>query len=107
MKYVLEITIDAPRQQVVELFDNSENLFEWQDGLKSFEHLEGEPGTVGAKSRIIYDVTGKGKLVEMIETITHKNLPDEFFATFESDGVWNQVENSVSRRSREQDNMAI
>jgi len=91
MKYSLEIDIQLPRSRVVELFDSTENLKEWQPGLLSFEHLSGEPGEVGAKSKIIYRM-GK-RDCEMIETITVKNLPDEFTGTYDSDGIWNEVKN--------------
>jgi hypothetical protein len=31
--------------------------------------------------------------IEMIETITVKNLPKEFSATYEAKGVWNEMKN--------------
>ena len=76
MKYELEIIINKPRQEVVRLFDNQENLPKWQKGLMSFNHLSGNPGEVGAKSKLLYDMNGRK--TEMIETITSNNLPDEF-----------------------------
>ena len=91
MEYTLELEIDLPRDRVIELFDSTENLKEWQKGLVSFEHMSGEPGQEGAKSKILYKM-GKRE-VEMIETITHRNLPDEFFGTYETKGVWNRIEN--------------
>jgi uncharacterized protein YndB with AHSA1/START domain len=91
MKYEHEITIDLPRERVIELFDNPDNMRHWQPGLVSFEHLSGEPGTPGAKSLLKYDM-GKRK-IEMVETVTKRNLPQEFSGTYETKGVWNQVEN--------------
>jgi len=91
MKYTLDIDIQVPRSRVIELFDSTENLKEWQPGLISFDHVSGEPGEVGAKSKIVYRM-GK-RQCEMIETITVKNLPDEFTGTYDSDGVWNEVKN--------------
>ena len=44
MKYTCEITIDLPRERVVEIFDDSEKLPKWMPGLKRFEHLSGDPG---------------------------------------------------------------
>jgi hypothetical protein len=52
--YTVEIEIDLPRDQVIALFDNTENLFKWQTGLKDFEHISGEPGQPGAKSKLTY-----------------------------------------------------
>jgi len=91
MKYTCEIRLDLPRSRVVELFDNADNMAKWQPGLVSFEHESGEPGQVGAKSRLHYKM-GKRDL-EMIETITRRNLPDEFAGTYEVKGMWNEVVN--------------
>ena len=44
MHYSVDIEIDLPRDRVIELFDSTENLYKWQRGLQSFEHIEGEPG---------------------------------------------------------------
>ena len=91
MEFRTEIMIDLPRERVIELFDDPDNLKEWQDGLQSFEHLSGEPGQPGAKSQLIYDMNGRR--VEMIETVTVRNLPDEFSGTYEAQGVHNVVKN--------------
>ena len=94
MKYDLEITIDLPRDKVVALFDNPGNMKDWQDGFISLEHLEGEPGTTGATSKLLYQM-GKRK-IEMIETIVSRNLPEEFSATYDAKGVDNLVQNYFS-----------
>lgn len=91
MKYTLELTIDLPRERVVELFDNVENLKEWQKGLQSFDHVSGEPGQVGAVSKLKYDMNGR--IIDMIETITVRDLPDRFAGTYEAKGVWNAIDN--------------
>src|SRR5688572_2628124 len=91
MKYQNEIEINLPLHRVIELFDNPENMKEWQPGLKSFEHVSGTPGQPGAKSRLKYDM-GKRK-IEMIETITKRNLPEEFNGTYEAKGVVNLISN--------------
>lgn len=91
MKYTLEIEINLSRNQVIELFDNSENIKKWQPDLISLEHLSGDAGEIGAKSKLLYKMGRKE--IEMIETITVKNLPDEFSFTYEAKGVFNIVEN--------------
>jgi len=91
MKYEVEVDINLPREKVIELFDNPDNLKYWQPGLISFDHLSGEPGQVGAKSLLKYKMGMRE--VEMIETITINNLPDEFSGTYEAKGVWNEVRN--------------
>lgn len=91
MKYEVEVDINLSRDTVIRLFDNSDNMKYWQPELVSFEHLSGKPGEVGAKSKLYYKM-GKRE-IEMIETITCRNLPDEFSGTYEAKGVWNHVQN--------------
>ena len=91
MRYTSEIDIDLPRERVIKLFNNSENLSKWQPGLQNFEHLSGEPGQPGAKSKMLYDEGGRK--IEMIETITAQNFPETFSATYEAKGVKNRIEN--------------
>lgn len=76
---------------MIEAFDNTENLKKWQPGLKSIEHISGESGRDGAKMRLTFDM-GKRQF-EMIETITKRNLPDEYSGTYEAKGMWNEVRN--------------
>ena len=59
MKYSSELDIELPRQRVIELFDDPENLPKWQPGLRSFELVDGEEGQPGAKSRLVYDMDGR------------------------------------------------
>jgi uncharacterized membrane protein len=91
MKYTSEIEINKPVDKVIELFDNADNMSKWMEGLQSFEHISGTPGQVGAKSRLKFKM-GKREL-EMIETITVRNLPAEFSGTYEAKGVSNIVKN--------------
>ncbi len=91
MKFNVAIEIDKPIDEVIALFDSSDNMFEWMEGLESFEHVRGEPGEVGAKSRLRFKM-GK-RDIEMVETITSKDLPREFAGTYEADGVTNIVRN--------------
>jgi hypothetical protein len=91
MKFKLEIIIEKPLAEVMEKFDSAENLKYWQPGFISLEHLEGTPGEVGAKSKLKYTM-GK-RNVEMIETITVKNLPTEFSGTYDAGSVWNEIKN--------------
>ena len=91
MKFTVKIKINLARNKVIELFDSTENLKKWQPILLSFEHQSGTPGEVGAKSHLQYK-TGKRE-IEMVETITVKNIPDEFSGIYEAKGVWNEVKN--------------
>ena len=87
MQYKVEIMIDLPRDKMIEIFDNPDNLGKWQPTLLGIEHVEGEERTKGAKSRLRYK-QGKGEM-EMIETVLVYNMPDEFSCTYEANGVLN------------------
>jgi len=52
VKYTCDITINQPIDVVIALFDDPDNMKEWQPGLISFEPFSGEPGQPGAKSRL-------------------------------------------------------
>ena len=91
MKYTMEIEIDLPRDRVIALFDNADNLSKWQEGLVSFDNISGVPGEVGTKSKIKYNMNGRE--IEMIETITKKELPERYDFTFEAKGMYNEIEN--------------
>lgn len=85
MRFTCTVEINAPIQEVVALFENPDNLHEWQDGFKSFEHISGKEGEVGAKSKLVYDK------LELIETIIRNELPEEFKATYEHKHVINTL----------------
>ena len=99
MKYTCKLVINLPRERVVELFDDPDNLTQWMEGLQSFEHLSGDPGQPGAKSRLVFD-RGDGETFAMIETLTRYNLPDEISGTYETDGVRNVIENLFIKDGR-------
>ena len=54
MKYKAEIEIDKSIEEVVDLFNNPDNMDKWMEGLQGFEYISGEPGQVGAKSRLVF-----------------------------------------------------
>ena len=97
MNYSQQIEINIPREKVIELFDNPDNMKHWQPGLISYEHLSGDHGKPGAKMLLRYKM-GKRK-IEMIETITVRDLPNEFSGTYEAKGVWNMVKNTFTEPS--------
>jgi len=89
--FTVEIESALPREPVIELFDNPDNLAKWQTGLQSFEHISGEPEQPGAKSKLVF-LIGKRE-IELIETIAQRNLPDEFNGTYEWPGGSNTLQN--------------
>ena len=92
MKYSAEVTINKNREEVWGMFDSTENLYKWQPTLKDFKLESGEAGEPGAKSRLKY-LEGKRE-IEMIETITCRNKPEEFSGTYEMKGTKNWIKNS-------------
>ena len=91
MRYSTEMIVNVPRGRFVELFDNPANMPKWQPKLISFDHVSGTPGHPGATSRLVYKMGGG--TMEMIETISSRNLPDEFSGTYDAKGVHNIVIN--------------
>ena len=81
MKFSCSVDIHLTRDIVVDIFNNPENMQYWQDGFISFHHKSGEAGQVGAQSLIQYDI--KGRKMELLETVTVSNLPEEFHGTYE------------------------
>lgn len=91
MKYSNHVIINKPLARTVELFDNEDNMYKWMPGLKSHEHISGEKGKEGAKTKMVFEM-GKRK-IEMTETITKINFPHEFHGIYETKGVRNPQQN--------------
>ncbi len=92
MKFKCEIDINAPINEVVELFDDPENYKHWQDGFQSYKVISGERGLVGTKAEIVLQ-QGKRK-IELLETIIVNNLPYELSATY----VHSHMENTMRNK---------
>jgi uncharacterized membrane protein len=91
MRFTSTVIIDAPREKVVQLFQDVSKFKEWQDGFVSLEHLSGLAGTLGAKSKIVYK---RGKhVIELTETITVNYLPNEKSALYEHEHMVNTMKN--------------
>jgi uncharacterized membrane protein len=93
VRYTEEIEIALPRDDVVRLFLDQAVMPEWQKGLQSVELISGEPWQVGARTRLVF-LTGKRRM-EMVETITHNDLPRSFHAVYDAKGVHNVCENHL------------
>lgn len=91
LRYTNKITINKPKARVAELMENPDNMKHWQPGFMSMEFIEGEPGKEGSKSILRYEMGSR--VVEMTETIVKNALPDEFNATYEAKGVYNEQVN--------------
>ena len=92
MRYTLELDIDLPRERVIQLFLDENNLKKWQPDIVSFERIKGENAReVGAQSKQIHRM-GNSE-IEMLETIVEADHPTKYAATYEAKNVWNLVEN--------------
>lgn len=92
MRYTCEVLIQKPREEVVKLFENPENLSKWQPTLRELIVISGEHGVDGMKSKLIYDENGKEFI--MMETIETFNLPEGMTAIYEAKNVWNKCINT-------------
>ncbi|MGM5470081.1 SRPBCC family protein [Flavobacteriaceae bacterium LMO-SS05] len=91
MNYTIELIVELSLDEFIKKFDNTENMKHWQRGLISTEHISGNPGQYGAKMKLNYKMGGRK--MELIETVTHRNLPHEFHGTYDSKGIHNIQEN--------------
>ncbi|MEJ2584956.1 MAG: SRPBCC family protein [Robiginitalea sp.] len=91
MKYTTEIEIELPRDEMLALLDDPQNMKHWQRGLQSFRQLSGEPGKEGARMELEY-LMGKRHLL-LVETIIKRDFPREYHLTYDSKGVHNIQKN--------------
>ncbi len=91
MKYTHKIEIELSRDQVIDKFNNEDSLKHWQKGFVSMDHISGTKGKTGAVSSIKFQM-GK-RVIDMKETITLENLPNEIHFTFDTKSVYNIQEN--------------
>lgn len=94
IKYTITQEINLPKEKVVQLFDNEDNLKQWQPELREIVHLSGEPGEEGARSKLVYQM-GK-RQIEMEETILSNDLPDGMHLLFTTKGVKNEQSHHFS-----------
>lgn len=95
MLYTTEIIVKVPLNVFVNKMDNMENMKHWQRGLQSAEHLSGNPGDLGSKIKLNYKFDKRE--MEIIETITKSDFPNEFHATYKTKGMNNIQENYFTK----------
>lgn len=91
MKYAFDIVIEAPLDICAKMFNSTENMKHWQQGLSSVEHISGIPGEFAAKMKIYFKI-GKRHL-SLIETITHTNPPYELHVDYAAENIDHHQEN--------------
>lgn len=91
MKINTEITINANRDQVWQVFDNPDNLPKWQPTLKRVVHQSGEPGQAGSVTQLNYE-EDEGEII-FTQTITSRKEPEEMTATWSNSYGQNVMRN--------------
>ncbi|NNE28656.1 MAG: SRPBCC family protein, partial [Saprospiraceae bacterium] len=86
--------IALPKEKVVELWENPDNLVHWQDGFMGMDHISGNPGQAGAKSLMKYQF--KRGLMELEETILENQLPDRFAGQYDHKHMTNTMVNTFT-----------
>jgi carbon monoxide dehydrogenase subunit G len=71
-----KVVINKPVKEVWDFFKNPDNLIRWLTGFQKFEHISGEPGTVGAKAKHHFIERGKELILdgELTEVINEKRI---------------------------------
>jgi hypothetical protein len=99
MKFDFIIELNAPRNQVWRAFDLPANLFKWQQGLVSFDHVSGTPGQVGSVSEMRYREGGHD--VKLVETVTTRREPEQMAGTYDSSHGRTSLNNHFAELSPE------
>lgn len=91
MKIQVEIDINCPREKVLEYYTNTANLKYWVAGFDSFEWLTDAKCTVGSSYLVKFHVGNMN--IQVRETITRNDLPEEIWYQEESEGISNIAKN--------------
>ena len=89
MDFSCTVTINAPRDKVVDIFQDPTKMRHWQDGFISKTLISGNEMQEGAESRMLYEF-GK-KDMTIFETILSNNLPDSFEGRYEHSNTSNTM----------------
>jgi len=80
-----EVEIGRPVAEVYRQFADPDNLPRWIAGLQKLETISGTPGEVGSVTRHTY--LEKGRIVELVETVTAIEPEKHFGGHLEGQGV--------------------
>ncbi len=92
MKFMCSVTVAQPREKVIDLFMNPDNLKHYQTGFIKKEQLSGAPQQNGATAKLYYKM-GKG-VMELTETVIENNLPNSFHAQYHHKNTDNTMKSS-------------
>ncbi|BCE01668.1 SRPBCC family protein [Marinicellulosiphila megalodicopiae] len=97
MKYKLITTIDRPIKEIFDLMINPEYFNQWQKTFIDYEVLSGKLAEQGCQTQLNYRY-GK-KILQMKETLLTIEAPLAYSVTYETDTVWNHVQNRFHKLS--------
>ena len=92
MRFKLELPIHKPRAEVWKLFDNPDNLNQWQLSLIQVEHLSGASGQPGALSRLTFK-SGEREY-SLTEQVTFRAEPERLDRVYDNEFAENVVKNT-------------
>jgi len=95
MTYTSQIILELPLKQFATMFYNHDNLKHWHRGIESIEHVSGEPGEIGAKMKLNYNL--KKRKIYLLETVVENNLPYAMHFHYDSKGMHNIQQNYFSQ----------
>jgi hypothetical protein len=85
MKSIVTVEIHRPRREVAMLLADPANMAKWMDDLAAFEYIDGEPGSIGVRYRMVGKPgTRQGGFVA---TVTAMHLPEWYSLQLQSRSV--------------------
>src|SRR5689334_8438789 len=76
MKSIVAVEIHRPRREVAMLLADPANMTKWMDDLAAFEHIDGEPGAIGVRYRMVPKAGTRQRA--FIATVTAMHLPERY-----------------------------
>ncbi len=92
MKFFLELPINKPRAEVWKIFDDPQNIVNWQPTLTQVENVSGTQGQTGAVSKLSYSENGRE--FSLTEKIIHRAEPDQLDSLYENNFADNTIKNT-------------
>ncbi|EAR11388.1 SRPBCC family protein [Reinekea blandensis] len=94
MKYTAAVTVNIPRSEMIELFDDPDRLPSWQPDLIGIEPKAGIPGQQGARMQLRYRVGPQE--IDRVQTVLQRNFPYEFRERYDSPELMQQIHHRFS-----------
>ncbi|BDD01755.1 SRPBCC family protein [Persicobacter psychrovividus] len=99
MQHENSIIINKPLKEVVRLFENENNLYEWHANLKKIKPITGKKRQTGYEAIMVYEIQGRS--FELQEKVVLNNLPEQFISEHLHQGVYNRVEHCFEAETEE------